>query len=523
MLNRAKNKYLDLIGESTDPKRANRLCVSLSDIHLTDGSVGFQNLGHETLDAFYDAIAARCQRYSINEMTFVLDGDVVDMIRSDKWAKNEIYPWQRERTEDFSRIVNEIIHDIVDDKHKLFFKWLRDLPKKLETDAQVETVKIVITLGNHDKELFCDNKALTYFYEEGLGQKLEQISDKERRAIGHMYGDETMFTDKLIAPYLPFYYGDRGFRYFTTHGHWRDKENSRNIKAKGGLPSWSAQDGWQNEIWKKLKFSPFFEPCFGDTVAAGVLSTFIYKTKKSLLEYGYHDDRLMSILDELDLYRPTYNALIRIIEETHSMRVRNCDDKVIQIIDATLYLCVMNWLNWDFTYETSPLLRRIGFRIAKIILKLMKLIGFGLEIKAIAALMKFMNGFSKWNPFKTSGVSYKDMKGFPAFMPAYQHYGFQIHGEGHTHHPLQEEPNFNDHKLSTYINFGTWRDQIIGRKESGYRRRSVLRAFFILDLKDTTDGAKKDGRSFDYYTDDIVSWSDKSDSFSRAGKHQPHV
>lgn len=513
-------KYLEISDDGIDENRANRLCVSLSDIHLTDGSVGLQNLGQATWDAFYACLAERCRRYDISEMTFVLDGDVVDMIRTDKWAKNNIYPWQRDCTKDFSRIVNEIIREIIDVEHKVFFQWLRELPEKLKKHTQVQSVKIVVLLGNHDKELLCDQEALSYFYEKGLGLKLEDIADEERRTIGRMYGDEQMFVDKKTAPYFPFYYGDRGFRFFTTHGQWRDPDNSRKIKGTSGMAGWSSSDGWQNEVWQKLKFSPFLQPCFGDTVAAGILSTFIYKTKKALDEHGYHDDRLMSILDELDLYRPTYKALTRLLAETRTMRNKKCDHQVIDIIEGTLYKCIIDWLSWDFTYESSPWLRRIGLRLTKIILKLLRLFNVGLEIKAIAWLMKFMGSVVRLNPFRKPGLSFKEMAKFPAFLNEYKHYGFQIHGEGHTHHPLEEELNLKREKPSTYINFGTWRDQIVSRKKFGYRRRSILREFYILDLKDTTNGG---GRSFDYFTNDILSWSDKSDMFSRKGKHQPHI
>ena len=512
-------KKLELTDDALDENRPNRLCVSLSDIHLTDGTVGIQNLRQETWNAFYACLAERCRRYDIREMTFVLDGDVVDMIRTDKWAKNNVYPWQRDSNE-FSRIVNEIIKDIVEDIHKDFFKWLRELPQNLRKHTRVEKVNIVILLGNHDKELFCDQKALTYFYEVGLGQKLDSITDEQRREIGRMYGDEMMFTDIKTAPYFPFYFGDRGFRFFTTHGQWRDKDNSRKINATSGLPAWSAADGWQNEVWQKQKFSPFLQPCFGDTVAAGILSTFIYKTKKALAQHDYHDDRLMSILDELDLYRPTYKALTRLLDETRSMRNKKYDTKVIDIIEGTLYDCVIDWLSWDFTYESSPWLRRIGLRLTKIILKILKFFNVGLEIKAIAWLMKFMGTVLRLNPFAKPGPGFKEMTKFPAFLPEYQHYGFQIHGEGHTHHPLEEELNIKRDNPSTYVNFGTWRDQIVSRKKYGYRRRSILREFYILDLKDTTNGG---GRSFDYFTNDILAWSDKSDTFSRKGKHQPHI
>ena len=218
----------------------------------------------------------------------------------------------------------------------------------------------------------------------------------------------------------------------------------------------------------------------------------------------------MTILDELDLYRPTYKALTRILEETHSMRIAKCDHEVIRIIEDTLYECIIDWLSWDFTYTSSPWPRRIGFWFAKIILKFLKLLNIGLEIKAIASLMKFMSFVFRWNPFHKPGLSYKEMARFPSFMPAYEHYQFQIHGEGHTHIPLEEDPKFKTKRPTTYVNFGTWRDQIVARKESGYRRRSVLRAFFILDLKE-----ENGGRSFKYLTDDITGWSDTLDDFSR--------
>ncbi len=70
--------------------RGNRLCVSISDIHLTDGTVEFQNLSNNTCDAFYDTIKQRCIRYDINELVLLLDGDIVDMIRSSKWVQEKL-------------------------------------------------------------------------------------------------------------------------------------------------------------------------------------------------------------------------------------------------------------------------------------------------------------------------------------------------------------------------------------------------------------------------------------------------
>ena len=55
------NKQLEFI-QTPDSNRPNRLCISLSDLHLTDGSVGFQNLDIHTWNAFYDGILMRCKR-----------------------------------------------------------------------------------------------------------------------------------------------------------------------------------------------------------------------------------------------------------------------------------------------------------------------------------------------------------------------------------------------------------------------------------------------------------------------------
>ncbi len=517
-----EDRYMEMI-EDPPENRDNRMCVSLSDIHLTDGTVGFQNLTDKTWGAFYDTIAQRCRKYTIKEFVLVLDGDIVDMVRSSRWAEHGIYPWERERTEDFSKIVNLIIREIVEKQHINFFKWLQGLRGRLKQDSGVDKVKIVVLVGNHDKELLCDQKALKYFYEVGLGQNVEEISEEERKSLGRMYGDENMFLDATQAPYLPFHYGDTGFRYFATHGQWRDASNSASVEETESTPGWSAADGWCIDIWQKLKFSPFFEPCFGDTVAAGVLSTFIYKVKKNLAEIEYDDPRLNSIFDELDLYRPTYAAVKRILDETNSMHKKGGNAEVTKIIEETLYECIIDWLSWDFTSQSTTPIYRIGLKFAKRALEWMRSMdsvrGARLEIRSIAGWLYL---FAVFDRFFSPSISLAKMKKFPSFMTSYRHYNFQIHGEGHTHIPLQEELNIKAKHPSTYINFGTWRDQIVLRKGSGYRKRGVLRAFFILDIaNDDKTTQDESPRTFDYFVQDVVHWGDFKDSMNKNGRSEP--
>ena len=513
---------LVLITQARD-YRPNRMCVVVSDLHFTDGTVGFQNLNERTWNSFYNTILQRCVTYHINELVLVLDGDIVDMIRSGKWAEKGVYPWERERKECFSAVVKAIIKDIVEDKHASFFEWLKSLEDNLRRDtknwdraAAFEKLKIVITVGNHDKELLCDNEALTYFYEQGLGIRLSDIDEERRRLLGTMYGDETMFLDPKTAPYFPFYYGDTGFRFFTTHGQWRDADNCARITGEGGA-DWSVADGWSIEKWQKSKFAPFFNPCFGDTVAAGVLSTFIYKTKKQMKAQGLNDPEIVSVLDELDLYRPTYAAIERILELTAKNRKNRENLEIVQVIEDMLYQCLINWMGWDFTLQSASQGLRIGLIIAKKLLEFFKFFGHGLQITFIAGLVKLLESGSKNHD--PTPPSFKEMKNFPGFLPEYRHYGFQIHGEGHTHQPLQGEVRIpGEQHPSTYINFGTWRDQIVLREERGYRRRGMLRAMFILDLENLSGNRDRSPRAFDYFVDDVLAWGDLNDNMNEIGK-----
>ncbi len=506
-----KHRSLALLNEDFNQNAPNRLCVAVSDLHLTDGSVGTQSLPPAVWERFFDNIRERCQREKVKEFTLVLDGDVIDLIRSSRWAEADVYPWQREHPE-FAEIVLNITEEIIG-LHEPFFQLLQGLPELLKP-AGVEKAQVIVLLGNHDKEIMAVPKALAYFYEHGLGTPPEKLPANYRRWIGEMYfGDPDYFADPKTVPYLPFYYGDRGFRFFTTHGQWRDADNSQAIAPADGKPGWSADEGWQPEVWQQMGFKPFIDPCFGDTVAAGVLSTFIYQAKHKLRQAGYREPRLHRILDELDLYRPTYLAVTRILQETERLKtLRSTDISIAKVLEDCLFDCVMRWLNWDFTFASSPMRRKAGLFLAKHWLKWMKILGRGFEISAIAGMMRVMAGVTRWNHYLRASEPLPSLLAMPTFRPEYRQYGFRIHGEGHTHVPLQEEVNLEDKANYTYVNFGTWRDRIVQKKPEGYRRRSVMRAFYIFDWAPVNGGE----RTLTYFVRDALVWGDHLDQIDRA-------
>lgn len=505
-----------------DPNRPNRMCICISDVHFTDGTVGVQS--RDDWEDFFDELAFVCEDRKVEDLVFVLDGDVVDMIRTKHWAERGVYPWERDHPE-FPDIVKTIIEGIIA-QHAggaggdcPFFKRLKELPESLQAKG-VKSVNVLVLLGNHDKEILAAPEALKLFYEECLGWRLEDIPEDYRVKVGRMYGDENLFKSPESAPWFPFYYADSGFRLFVTHGQWRDGDNSR------ALPEWSADDGWKLETWKRLRFRPFTDPCFGDTVAAGVLSGFIWKAKRALAEEDRQRiaraevkslgvSRLGRVLDELDLYRPSYLAVSRIIEETRKLKER---PDLAATIQTLLQESVYQWLNWDFTYESSPQKRRFGLKLLRWWLGLASKLHRTLELRAIEWFMKILAWFRSHH--RQEAVTFKEMKTFPAFLPEYRTYGLHIHGEGHTHNPLQEEPDIEKGQNYTYINFGTWRDQIVEknagnwlkkllkRTKPSYRRRSVGRALFVLDLKPAPGDNQ---RRFCYWIDDDLTWSDKLD------------
>lgn len=534
-----------------DENRPTRLCICFSDVHFTDGTVGNQGADAVVWEKVFETISELCVDYEAEELTLVLVGDVADMIRTAQWSEKGVYPWQRDHP-NFKQVLREIMQEIVrrhatapsPDSMCSFFHLLQQLPDKIQQcehngkTSQLKNIRALVLLGNHDKEIVADDETLKMFYEECLGQKVDnhsdnRLSDDYRRWIGKMYfGDEEKYLDaeRNSVPWLPFYWGDPGFRLFVTHGQWRDQDNSRRIDAQSGKPGWQIKDGWRLDVWRDLKFAPFTEACFGDTVAAGVLSGFIYRAKKRLNNLPINTEneqkeisRLLQILDELDLYRPTSAAIKRIIQET--WRLRQIDHQLASaraIIEEELLDSIHAWLGWDFTLASAAPTIAWILRIAKPVISVLKLIGGRIELGFLYAVMSLMAWLQQW---QQDAPSYADMQKFPGFLDGYRQLGFRIHGEGHTHIPLQEELFFKtpdtpaSNRNYTYINFGTWRDQLVPKKKQGYRRRGLGRALVVLDKAGEGEGKP---RSFAYWVQDVLNWQEKTDRLDNM-EHMDHL
>ncbi|WP_179958147.1 metallophosphoesterase [Chitinimonas arctica] len=478
----------------------NRICVVISDIHCTDGTVGNQSGEGDDWQRFFQDLRLACRDH--DELVLVLNGDIIDLVRSAAWTEAGVYPWDRDHAR-FAELVNAILDGIIRlhatpfglfGQHG-FFEQLKRLRPLLQADGTA--VRIIPIVGNHDKELLLVASARQRFYRDCLGWTDSEQETGYRDWIAAMYGAGK--ADE--PPWLPFYFGDRGFKLFATHGQWRDNSNSR------AQPGWRAGQGWHPGTWQGLGFSPFTAACFGDTVAAGLLSGFIHDTKRQLrqLDVTRHPvnaraiTRLNHILDEMDLYRPAVAGIVRILQEARLQRGKGVDEALLQLISGNFRASLRRWLAQPVSWRSAP-------AKLKLFLPVLALLG---RIKADRITLGIMKLMAKVQEPQT-GIGTLQLLALPGFQKAYREEGFRIHTEGHTHVPLEADLQFEqpaDQPNYSYINTGAWRSQIMPKQNYGYRRRGVGRALYVYDRLDPATASRR----FGYYLRDAISWCERSD------------
>lgn len=498
-----------------DMGKHNRMCVLISDVHCTDCTVGNQTASDTDWQLFFeqmefaagipgDRTACSLQvlpEQGIDELVLILNGDIVDLIRSGKWAEAAVYPWHRDNPR-FEQIVLAIMRDIVaiharqrgEDTtrpYSGFFYWMRQSVARLR--ARGVTVNIVPIVGNHDKELQVVPAARQMFYEECLGLSKFDIPDSYRSWVAEQLG--TSPHDPY--PCLPFYFADAGLRLLATHGQWRDADNSRVTR------NWKPAQGWQPDQWRSEQYRAFTEPCFGDTVAAGMLSRFIWSMSRTIDKSIPGASRICNILDEMDLYRPSVKAVVRLLSESRRLahldpRAKGLHDQVLRSFRSSL----VAWMAHEETWRSAHRSTKLGLIVLSV---LSRFHWYWLDISLMRLMAKVQE--------PEADIKDGKLLALPAFQAAYRRLGLRLHVEGHTHVALQADLQFDRPRLGrnnyTYINLGAWRDAILPKRNRGYRRRGVGRALFIFDFARAV--GTEDSDCFRFYARDMISWGDRLD------------
>jgi len=300
-------------------------------------------------------------------------------------------------------------------------------------------------------------------------------------------------------PCLPFYVADAGFRLLATHGQWRDQDNSRATRG------WKPSRGWQPEQWRQEQYRAFSDPCFGDTVAAGMLSRFIWTMARNIEKGMPGASRICNLLDEMDLYRPSVSAVVRLLSESRRLawrdqRAKGLHDEVLRCFRESL----VAWMAHEETWKSAHGSTRLGLHVLSF---LSRFRWYWLDISLMRLMAKAQE--------PESDITDETLLGLPAFQTQYRLLGLRLHVEGHTHVALEADLQFPKPRKGrnnyTYINLGAWRDSIVQKRNRGYRRRGIGRALFIFDL--ATQAQSRPDDTFRFYARDMTSWGDRMDSW----------
>ncbi len=473
----------------------------ISDIHCT-GLHGRQQTANETDWATFfrelekmleDTISGGC------EVMLILNGDVADLLRSGQWAEAGVYPWQRDKPV-YNEIVMSILRKIVK-RHALdpekhphtsgFFFYLKRLVTRLK--AKKVGVTLFPVAGNHDKILQVLPEAREFFYRECLGLDAGDFSADYRGWVAKQMGGDVA----EVWPLLPFYFAAPRLRLFATHGHWRDSTNS------GATRRWKPGQGWQPQLWQQEQYRAFSEPCFGDTIASGLLSHFIWNTSRAIkraVKPDAHRSHILNVLREMDLYRPAASAIVRLLDEARKLDRSDPNSRLLyQTVVDEYRNSLRSWLAHPETFSTATL----GMRIVLHVISWLRRLRSNWVDTSLMRLMTWTSGL----PAET------DYAELPAFLADYRPLGFRLHVEGHTHAAMEEDLQYRlpqERRNYTYVNLGAWRNRIVQKfEERGFRRRSIGRALIV----QSTAAPDQRGSRYGFTLRDITSWGDDLDKW----------
>ncbi len=183
------------------------MLVIISDLHLTDGSSG-ASVGADAFRILKDRVAEIVERASwradkkykpIESVDLVLLGDIFDLIRSDKWLKSGIRPWDDLDNETGSKLLENIVAGIIEKNREgltvmkgmtesIFGQGKLSIPCSIDKDIdgeickegqQVVNTRIFYMIGNHDWFFYLKGKRFNKIREMvvdafGLSQPADQ-------------------------------------------------------------------------------------------------------------------------------------------------------------------------------------------------------------------------------------------------------------------------------------------------------------------------------------------------------------
>jgi UDP-2,3-diacylglucosamine pyrophosphatase LpxH len=178
------------------------MLVFISDIHLTDGTSG-ETINPRAFEVFSAQITELAKKRGAKSFQLVLLGDIFDLIRSEKWIKQEkIRPWSKKSPKQ-KAVVMDILNKILTENEAILASIRGILP--IIRNNGCSKASITYLMGNHD----------------WIINRYPQAREAVRKALGHT-GDELFQWTPLV---------DKGHHVIARHGDRYDPINY--IKEKG--------------------------------------------------------------------------------------------------------------------------------------------------------------------------------------------------------------------------------------------------------------------------------------------------
>lgn len=458
------------------------MLVIISDLHLTDGSSG-TTIGLRAFESFKERISEMAYKASwrideagkrfyepVESVDIILLGDILDVIRSQKWTESSVRPWSDPHSPEFAAMISQINADILNNNREAF-KLLRDLSrtrkgkssqgmmtlppateKKLPMlDFQVEggrvprseiKVRLYYMVGNHD-----------WFYHV-KGETFDEIRQTVVKAMGLANDPSQPFPHTLEEyPELAEICARHGV--YVRHG---DIFDSINYDAKKGRDASS----------------------LGDAIVVELLNRFPVTVKKRLSEHL--SPAFLKGLLEIDNVRPLMFIPIWI----NGLLERTCPDPTLQHQVKEIWNELAgDFMNLDFIRRQDTMMP----------FETVDLLEMGLFISQKTSFKTISNIMGKIAGLKRSSgeTYYADALREPAFQEGRA--DFIVYG--HTHHQEVVPLDADETSEQLYFNSGTWRQ--VFELTRANRKAQLFLGFQVMTYIGFFKDGERSGRKFEIW------------------------
>ncbi|HEX5151204.1 MAG TPA: hypothetical protein VFW07_07130 [Parafilimonas sp.] len=460
------------------------MLVIISDLHLTDGTSGeiisdsaFRLFRNRLSDMAYDA-SWRCDENGIisyqpvEEISIILLGDILDMIRSEKWntALEKIMPWTKPREDEFFSVVENIVTGILK-FNATSFAILRGLSRegdlkipgsmKLAGDEKQAREKITYEAGESIPV------KVNIYYMIGNHDWFFNIADPRMINIRKQVIDALGLANAYDAPF-PYHRDDcdavkavqDAHNVFAEHGDMYDPTNFQ-------TPNRDASSVGDVVVIKLLNKIP------------GRIGEYLYKYSAGAPE---EIEKFVKKLREIDNLRPYALAaawIAQVIKETNLP-----GDVINKAINLTLKELITEFTNNELVSKKELL--RINMLLVRLIFV------WNLHISVLGNLINH-------TPFSKDKL--QSYRKFAISMARNQDKDFFV--MGHTHYaeivPLSVYKKDEAIRSKIYINTGTWRtvhlQSLVGKDFVSYKTLA-LAGFFKEN--------ERRGRPFEFWTGSLA-------------------